>query len=290
MKIPLKKEPQSLHWSGIEIIVHYGILKKGGSKEYHCYLSDDLIQDHAFVNLVLDEMIDEINHDQLYIIVVSENCTAQYKCAAHFENLRKLAARLGVTVIRVYGIAGHGKGEVDHVGGLTKLAVRRAVGAGTTMRDSEFIVNFLNEKFGDKSEPIYVFKNITCEDIEEERAEERYVKYMTVEGSSKFQVLVFAPGKKMKASRRLCICEKCKNEYGSCSLFQEYEIVMQQLKRTCLRSGMVASDNLGIDFDGTDQDKQDKVAAEMLTKGAVVVIAADPKDQCNSFRSHSDNR
>ena len=86
LKMPLKKEPQSVNWSGVEIIVHSGLLKKDSNKEYHCYLSNDLIQDHAFVNLVLDEMLEDINHDQKYIIN-SDNCLAQYKCAAHFDKL-----------------------------------------------------------------------------------------------------------------------------------------------------------------------------------------------------------
>ena len=45
-------------------MVHSGILRKYSNKEYHCYLSDDLINDHAFNNLVLDEMLQNINHDR----------------------------------------------------------------------------------------------------------------------------------------------------------------------------------------------------------------------------------
>ena len=63
LKIPLKKEPQSVHWSVVETIVH-SIFRKDGNKEYHCYISDNLIQDHAFNNLVLDEMLQDINYDQ----------------------------------------------------------------------------------------------------------------------------------------------------------------------------------------------------------------------------------
>ena len=63
LKIPLKKERQSVHWSVVEIIVH-SIFRKDGNKEYHCYVSDNLIQDRAFNNLVLDEMLQDINYDQ----------------------------------------------------------------------------------------------------------------------------------------------------------------------------------------------------------------------------------
>ena len=141
-------------------------MKKNGNKEYHCYLSDDLIQGHAFVNLVLDEMLEDINHDQSFIVINSNNCAAQYKCAAHFDKLQKLADKYQVIVIRIYG---HGKGEVDHVGGLTKVCVRREVAAGRKLQNTETIVNFLEQKFGNKIYPTYTFKNISCEDLEDER-------------------------------------------------------------------------------------------------------------------------
>ena len=130
LKIPVKYEPQQMHWASVEIIVHLGILKKNGEKEYHCYMSDDLIQDHVFVSLTLDEMLQDVNHDEAYIIINSDNCAAQYKCAAHFQKLQEIADKYKVKVIRCYGIPGHGKGEVDHVGGLSKVAVRREVAAG----------------------------------------------------------------------------------------------------------------------------------------------------------------
>ena len=43
LEIPLKNKPQPVHLSGFEIIVHSGILKKDGNKDYNYYLSDDLI-------------------------------------------------------------------------------------------------------------------------------------------------------------------------------------------------------------------------------------------------------
>ena len=48
-------------------------------------------------------------------------------------------------IIRVYGITGHGKGEVNYAGGLTKVAMWIKVGAGRKLRKSELIVAFLRE-------------------------------------------------------------------------------------------------------------------------------------------------
>lgn len=73
-------------------------------------------------------MIDTIDvpHDTP-IIIESDNCSAQYKSTQHFFHLQSLADEQSKIVIRLYGIAGHGKGEVDHVGGVAKVAVRKEI-------------------------------------------------------------------------------------------------------------------------------------------------------------------
>ena len=86
----------------------------------------------------------------------------------------------------------------------------------------------------------------------------------------------------MKASTQLCICKTCQFEYGFCSLFEEYDLVVQQLNRKCLQSAMIGTENLGIDFYDLDEKKQEEVAAEMLARGSVVALAVYPKS-CESF-------
>ena len=54
---------------------------------------------------------------------------------------------------------------------------------------------------------------------------------------------------------------------------------MQQLSRAYLRSGMTVKENLGIDFDDTDEGKQKEVAAEMLVRDTVLALAVNPKSR-----------
>ena len=70
---------------------------------------------------------------------------------------------------------------MKHVGGLNKATVQREMGAWRKLKKSESIVNFLKEKFGNKSDPSHIFKNIDSENIEEERNGERSRKYITVD-------------------------------------------------------------------------------------------------------------
>ena len=46
----------------------------------------------------------------------------------------------------MYSVAGHGKGETDHLGALTKVAIRRDFGAGSFFANSEDMFEFFNKK------------------------------------------------------------------------------------------------------------------------------------------------
>ena len=59
-----------------------------------------------------------------------------------------------------------------------------------------------------------------------------------MDASVKFQVTVFKPNSNsFKAANRVCVCGECRISYGSCSLFQEYSLKVDDLKEISLRSG-----------------------------------------------------
>ena len=193
-------------------------------KEYHAYLSDDVIQDHVFVSKVSDEMLAGTEHSKT-IVIESDNCSSQYKCTAHFFKLQSISNDGNATIIRCYCVAGHGKGGVDHVGGLTTVKIRREVATGYVLQTSSEMVEWLQTKFETKRDPIYVFKNFEQKSLEAERATQQLKRYATVNGSANFEVILFRPKKPMKGSQRICICESCLNEYMSCELFREFTLV-----------------------------------------------------------------
>ena len=84
----------------------------------------------------------------------------------------------------------------------------------------------------------YIFKNISSEGFDEERKIKRFKKYKTIKCSSKFQVIVFEPHKKVRASTQHCTGKGCQQQHGPCKMFKEYDLNVQQLKSTCLRSGL----------------------------------------------------
>ena len=87
------------------------------------------------------------------------------------------------------------------------------------------VVNALIRIHEDSDISKYSIKEIEEKELEDMRNEVRCLDVGTIDGSSTFRVMVFEPGHTIfKAATRLCICEICKNEYGSCSLFKEYSL------------------------------------------------------------------
>ena len=61
----------------------------------------------------MKEMLSEedlVNCD--VIVIDSDNCSAQYKSGLHFYHLQEISNSYDKAVVRMYGIPGHGKGEI----------------------------------------------------------------------------------------------------------------------------------------------------------------------------------
>ena len=141
-----------------------------------------------------------------YTVIESDYYNSQYKSAAHFHSIQQLCNKLNVTIIRVNGIAEHSKEEVEHVGGLAKVAVRKAVAQGEFFADSTDAVSYLKDQLKDKENLTYVVIQILEEDLSILRPESQLKVYPTTEGSSKFQVMLFKPNSEsVRAAERLCV-------------------------------------------------------------------------------------
>ena len=75
------------------------------------------------------------------LLINSDNCSSQYKCAQHFAKLQDNANTKDAIIIRIWSIAGRGKGEVDHVGGLAKVSIRRAIAGGHLIKTTDEMID-----------------------------------------------------------------------------------------------------------------------------------------------------
>ena len=178
---------------------------------YHPYFSGERVHFAVFTDFVITEILNVADANDDVKIVESDKCTNQYKSAAHCFKLQQLSDAYQKTIIGIWSIARQGKGEVDHVGGIAKVAIRNDIAGGMFFRNAEEMVSHLSEKFAEKIDPCYIFKNISLEQLLKGREEDHYQIFKTIDGSSSFQVAVFSPGTtSFRAAPYLCNCNQCK--------------------------------------------------------------------------------
>ena len=134
--------------------------------------------------------------------------------------------------------AGDGKQEVDHVGGIAKVSIEKAVASGLSFSNSEEMVDYLDNKFKDSASPTYYIKDIDARKLDKLRARARANKYETLQRSNKFQVIVFRSNSgNLRAAPRLCLCEQCNVNYGDCHLFSDFQLSVIELNKKNLQHG-----------------------------------------------------
>ena len=69
-----------------------------------------------------------------------------------------------VNILCIYGVAGHGKNEVDTVGGGAKIVLRTAITSGRLFYNAEECVEYLIDKFSAQEQPSY--DNSSCDNSE----------------------------------------------------------------------------------------------------------------------------
>ena len=182
LTVPVKFEPQSLHWCHQQVTVHSGILRCNGEKNYIAHFSDDRKHDQLFVDYVVKNIIGNADLTSTSTILIqSDNFGSQYKPARHFSHLQKLANSQQKQVLCLWSIAGHGKGEVDHVGGVTNIAIKQAISNDFFFENSFDMVQYLSEKFSNNL--LYRLQEVDVKTLEEERAEGSLKVYDTVDAS-----------------------------------------------------------------------------------------------------------
>ena len=131
--------------------------------------------------------------------IESDNCKVQYKSSTHFWSIQELANNYAVPIICVFSIAEHDKAEIDHVG---EVSPRQPYEGQSKEIDNKELFLPRTEVKLKVHIPCYGFLSIL----------------------------------QHKSISQLCICSKCQVEYGSCELFIQYILEIQQLKKMNLRS------------------------------------------------------
>ena len=102
-------------------------------------------------------------------IDISDNCSCQYKYAEHFGDLQEICVETGIP----FSIAGYDKGEVDHVEGLAKCSICSFFGMGGRVFYAMSCKDYLISKFGNKTTPAVLVKELKMEQLSDLHVEAR---------------------------------------------------------------------------------------------------------------------
>ena len=110
LQVPMKFEPESLHWSHSQITIHSCLVKFDGQKTYHSYLSQIKKIDHVLVKVAIEALLAEIDIKQGTAVIIKNNCTSHKDLATIFSDMQERTDEMKLAIIRVFGIHEHGEG------------------------------------------------------------------------------------------------------------------------------------------------------------------------------------
>lgn len=247
-------EVQSAHWGYKynQVTVHPTVLYYPCATcdnlvtEYIVFLSDDLVHDAPFVNLVLTTTEQHLNDLGIEKIVVwSDGCAAQYKSKLPFFYAAK-----SQNIERAFFGSRHGKGPCDACGGVIKMAVDRDVlGGEVVVQSAEEMFNHLTANYllpDPKEVPTSgcchkkrSFRLVKTSDIDRSLSSSALC---TVTGTRQIHQLRGLGNRTISTRKLACFCKHCLGLDGQECDFKEFvlpwEVTRMKLSR---KRGLVES-------------------------------------------------
>ena len=112
-----------MHTSAVSSIRYCSVIP--GENKYVYHLSDDTRHDATFVHEVLVDIFEKWGIKDETVIIKSDNAPTQYKNKYAFASMQNLANKYNVTIVRIFGAAGHGKGLIDAMSSFGVKAILR---------------------------------------------------------------------------------------------------------------------------------------------------------------------
>ena len=238
LDILYSREIMAEHWchntaSLLNVVAtYYG--PDGQRTDAHGIWSDVRTHDISYVHLGLDRVIRfylEKGHDIKHLVLWSDGCASQFRCADHFFELSLYRERyFGLQSICLeYFWAAHGKSVADGIGALFKQEVAKFLATKEGMRtvhDAATIVSWLQKNYtttrkamrqyaGQRGETTIlacVSHLLTVEQLEVKRAERRHAQPIT--GTLKIHEAYVLPGRRFAYRTYTCVCGGCTQHHN----------------------------------------------------------------------------
>ena len=114
-----------MYWVRKHISLHCGVGQFGDEahKIYFGHIYENREHDQTYIAASIDDALSVLSvSDSLFLR--SDN-GSNFKLAEAFHDMQTPANKWNITIVRIYGTAGHGKGQVDSAGGHMKNPVRK---------------------------------------------------------------------------------------------------------------------------------------------------------------------
>lgn len=220
LQFTAKKEAQAAHFNKVATSLHCTVVHDRDENgevlnKYVYHFSDNITHDASFTFCVIKDLIASLYPDLLIIRLKSDNCSTQYKCRHTFFRHKKLSVELGKIIVVYYGVAGHGKGLVDAMGGFgVKTPLRKAILLYEKLfYESQAMVDYLD---GISENDNWFYLMIDNDKLKEEREEKGE---FVVKGCEALHMMSYKPNGVISGKQNICICEHCKKgELYRCSI------------------------------------------------------------------------
>ena len=199
-----KSEAQDSHFSGKPFSLHCAIVEPELPK-YVYHLSDDTTHDSFFVHKVLIDIIERWSISNETVIIKSDNAPTQYKNKYAFRSMQNLADTYNITIIRLYGAAGHDKGLIDAMSsfGVKSILRRDRIAFNKWFDNSEEICSYLTQRYDDRM----MYAVIDPESLDSSR---QMRDMLVLDGCMKGHIFLYKPNSTNVLFREyLCDCRNC---------------------------------------------------------------------------------
>ena len=223
------------------VITHLSDIKEQGADMVH-YITSDCIK-------YLSDNFD-VSWKKVYLW--SDGCASQYKSKSSFFFLGKY----DVDIERNFFASEHGKSESDGVTGMISKKVSNAIKSRRYLiKNAKDMLDFLSESFEKKT---YIFKLITCADMQPIKDEFESLKYKVLSGNCTRKLHQIKPSGKKDEVYMIrpfsCFCPNCKNNnFNGCT---NINFTKGNFNRQILPSNLTNFDNVN-QADEECDDRQD---------------------------------
>ena len=217
--IKYEDEIMSYHWTQRQITVHPVVayipeVNQELQTENLCFLSDDIVHDTAFVEMVTEKTIDFLKnkypgHTFTHVHRWSDQCASQYKSKHAFRDLAEFPSKYGMKCTYNYFESGEGKGACDGVGattkhGLDKLVINQQV----VLHNASDAYREATKNLSAENRTYLLLDKEQVETYRMEHSQRKTVK--AVQGTRKIHSVTCTPSTMQIKTRHLsCYCKSC---------------------------------------------------------------------------------